>query len=174
MKRGITLIEIMVAVALFAILAVATVLVFRAILLSWASQETRAGIDIALDVEVEEVVRDLREATAISSVNSDEVRFTAGGSDYIYYFYNENDSYPPVFDQSTYELKKTALTGGISGTFTYGDGRIIIFDLIPPGTGTDPKTDLSIDANNLITVILKMTRGDETITSKTQVRPRNL
>ena len=178
MKRGLTLIELMIVIVLFIILALVTVYIFRAVLLSWSSQETRTGIDINLDRGIEEVVRDLREAKKVqSTAGYDEIRFTPDESTYyIYYLYNENDSYipPPAFDRDYYELKKAALTDGINGTFTYGGGRIIIRDIVPPGSGIDPKTDLSIDAGNLITIILKIERADETITSKTEVRPRNL
>ena len=50
----------------------------------------------------------------------------------------------------------------------------MIADVVPPGTGSAPQTDLSIDADDLITIILKIERGAEIITSKTEVAPRNL
>ncbi len=171
-KKGLTLIELMITIVMFAILAGVTTYVFRAILLSWSSQETRAGIDINLDRGIEEVVRDLREAKAIQSVNNDEIRFTLyeSGTDnsYIYYLYNSSDSYPPGFNQSTYEIRRAALSGDISGTFTYGSGRLIIYDVVSPTT-----SDLSL-SGNIITIDLSITRGDETMRSRTEVRPRNL
>ena len=144
-------------------------LVFRAVLLSWSSQETRTGIDIALDRGIEEIVRDLRKARQVQSVNNDEIRFTHNlTAYYIYYLHNAADSYPPNFSQGSYQLRRAELSGGISGTFTYGSGAIIITEVLPPAI-----SDLSISAS-LITLDLSIKRGDETIRSRTQVRPRNL
>jgi hypothetical protein len=146
-----------------------TAFVFRAVLLNWSSQETRSGIDIILDRGIEEMVRDLREAKQVSSINNDEIRFTQDQSTYyIYYLYNADDSYPPSFNQNSYQLRKTTLSGGISGTFSYGSGSIIITDILPPVT-----SDLSI-SSNIVTIDLSTKRGDETIRSRTQVKPRNL
>lgn len=159
----------MITIVMLVALVGITAYVFRAVLLSWSSQETRAGIDISLDRGIEEMARDLREAKEASYVNNDEIRFTQDQSNYyIYYFYNENDSYPPSFNQSLYQLKKAALSGGMGGTFTYGSGTIIIIDMLPPLT-----SDLSLN-NNVVTMDLSLTRGNETIRSRTEVKPRNL
>jgi hypothetical protein len=137
--------------------------------LSWSSQETRTGVDISLDRGIEEIVRDLREARQVSSVNNDELRFTSDLTNYyIYYLYNSGDSYPPSFNQASYQLRKATLSGGINGTFSYGSGDIKLIDVLPP-----PTSDLSL-SSNLITLDLSITRKDETIRSRTQVRPRNL
>ncbi len=169
MRKGFTLIELMMTIAMFVILALVVVYVLRAVLLSWSSQETRAGVDISLDRGIEEVARDLREARQVSVVNNDEIRFTYDLTNcYIYYLYSAGDSYPPSFNQSSYQLKKATLAGGINGTFTYGSGDIKVIDVLPPAT-----SDLSL-SSNLITLDLSIKRGDETIRSRTQVRPRNL
>ncbi|MBL7085434.1 MAG: hypothetical protein ISS43_04935 [Candidatus Omnitrophica bacterium] len=122
----------------------------------------------------------MREAKAVqSTANYNEIRFTVdeGGSDayYIYYLYNGSDSYvpPPAFDQDYYELRKATLSGDISGTFTYGSGRIIIQadangGVLPPTT-----SDLSFDGI-ITTIDLSVTRWDETIRSRTEVKPSNL
>jgi len=167
-----TLIELMISVAMFAILSITAVYMFRAILLSWSSQETRTGVNITLDSGIENMVRELREAKNVQSTASyDEIRFTPDNSNYyIYYLYNTSDSYvpPPAFDQTTYELRKATLTGGISGTFTYGNGQVMLTDVLPPTT-----SDLSL-SGNILTIDISITRGDETIRSRTDVRPRNL
>lgn len=169
MKRGFTLIELMITIVMLAALVGVAAYVFRAVLLNWSSEETRAGVDISLDRGIEEMVRDLREAKQVSYVNNDEIRFTPDQSNYyLYYLYNENDSYPPSFNQSSYQLKKAALSGGIGGTFTYGSGTIIIMDILSP-----PTSDLSM-SNNVVTLDLSLSRGNETIRSRTEVKPRNL
>lgn len=163
-----TLIELMITIAMFVILAMAVMYIFRAVLLSWSSQETRTGISIILDRGMEEMVRDLRGARQVQSGN-DEVRFTRDqAAYYIYYLYNAGDSYPPSFSQETYQLKRTALSGGISGTFTYGSGEIKVIDVLPPTT-----SDLSF-SSNLVIIDLSAKSGDETVRSRTAVRPRNL
>ncbi|MBU0759915.1 MAG: hypothetical protein KKC66_04180 [Candidatus Omnitrophica bacterium] len=162
----------MITIAMFSILAVVTVYIFRAVLLSWSSQETRAGIDIVLDRGIEEMVRDLREAKEIQSTGGyDEIRFSQDQSTYyIYYLYNARDSYapPPAFDQTVYELRKAVLTGDINGSFTYGSGQIIITDVLPPAV-----SDLSL-SGNIVAIDLSVARGDEAIRSRTEVMPRNL
>lgn len=165
---GFTLIELVMVIGLLVILILACAFVFRAVLLGWFSQETRAGIGINLDRGLEEIGRDLREAKQAALV-SDEIRFRQGPSNYyIYYFYNANDSYPPSFSQSAYQLKKEPLSGGINGTFSYGAGQTIATDVLAP-----PASDLSLNGN-LITLDISIRRGAETIRSRTQVKPRNL
>lgn len=164
-KRGLTLIELIITVVMFVILVGVATYVFRAVLLSWSGQEERAGIEITLDRTAEEMVRDLREASDVNtSVNDDEIRFTQDGSTYyIYYLYNEDDSYPSGFTESSYELRRAALSG-----FTYGSGRLIISDIVPP-----PTSDLS-RTGNIVTIDLSVTRDNETIRSRTEIKPRNL
>ena len=172
MKKMLTLIELIMAVAMLAVLATVAVYIFRAVLISWSGQEVRSGIDISLDRAIEEAVRDLREAREMQSTPGyDEVRLTHDQlTYYIYYLYNADDSYvpPPNFNQDSYELRKAMLTGGINGTFTYGDGRLIASDIIPP-----PTSNLST-SGNMTVIDLSITRNDETIRSRTEVLPRNL
>lgn len=161
--------ELVIVILMFVILTGVVIFILRAVLLSWSSQETRSGIGISLDRGIEEMAQDLRAAKRVSVVNSDEVRFTHDLTNYyIYYLYNASDSYPSSFNQSLYQLKKTVLTGGISGTFIYGLGNIIVSDVLPP-----PTSDLSYSAN-VVTFDISIKRIDETIRTRTQIRPRNL
>jgi len=163
-----TLIEVIIASLMFVVLAVVIAYVFRAIILSWSSGETRTGIDVVLRRSAEELSRDLRKARVVQSSN-DEIRFTQDlSSYYVYYFYNSGDAYPPAFNQNTYELRKAALSGGINGTFAYGSGLLILGDVLPP-----PATDISF-VNNLVTLDLSAKRKDEAIRLRAQISPRNL
>jgi len=158
----------MIAIVMFAVIVSVLAYVLNATLLSWSSSEARTGIDISLDRGIEEVVRDLRESKTVQSSN-DEIRFTQDAvTYYIYYLYNASDSYPSAFNQTTYQLRKTTLVGGIGGTFTYGSGPIIITDVIPP-----PTSDLSF-GSNVVTLDLSVLRRSETIRSRSRVKPRNL
>ena len=176
-KYGLTLIELMITIVMVVILASVTVYVFRAVLLSWSVGEERAGVDISLDRGIERMVRDLREAANIDNKYSNEIRFTRGGH-YIYYFYNATDPYPTDLTEASYELRKADLSGVTdsdltTGIFTDGSGRIIITDVIPATAEPNP-TELSKGANDLVTIILNVQRDDEALTSKTQVKARNL
>ncbi len=160
MREGLTLIELMITIAMLVILIAVVCYVLIAVLLSWSSQEKRAGIDISIDRGIEEVVRDLRGAREIQSA-SNEIRFTRDGTNYyVYYLYNAGNPY--------YELRKTTLTGGIGGSYTSGSGNIKITDVLSP-----PTSSLSV-SGYLVTMDLSVKRGDETIRSRTSVGPRNL
>lgn len=178
-KSGLTLIELTIVLVMFAILIGVSTYIFRVVLLSWSGQETRAGININIDRGIEEMVRELREAQGVydnydgDGTPNDEIRVTQNGSTYyIYYFYNSSDSYgpPPAFTQSSYELRRATLSGGLNTNFAsyYGSGRIIATDVLPPTT-----SDLSV-SGNIATIDLSIRRDDETIRSRTQIKPRNL
>ena len=82
-KVGLTSIELIIVIVMFVILALVMFSVFRAVLLIWSSQEERAGIDINLDIGIEKIVRDLREAKLVqSAADYDEIRFTHDFSTY--------------------------------------------------------------------------------------------
>lgn len=162
------MLEVIIVSVMLVILTGVSAYIFNAALLTWSSQEMRSGIDINLDRGIEEMARDLREARQIQS-SGDEIRFTQGASAYyIYYLYNANDAYPPGFSQASYQLKKAALSAGINGNFTYGSGQPVVSDVLSP-----PASDLSFSAN-IATIDLSVRRGEETIRSRTKVKPRNL
>lgn len=171
-EKGMTLVELIIAAALTSVLAAAAVMVFNTVLLSWSAQTQRAGTDTQLGRAVEVMVRDLRQATQVqSAAGRDEVRYTLDGVNfYIYYLYHASDSYvpPPAFTQSSYQLRRAVLAGGIGGTFTYGAGTLVVSEVLPP-----PTSDLSL-SGNLLTVDLSAGSDDETLRIRTQVRPRNL
>jgi type II secretory pathway pseudopilin PulG len=175
-RKGLTLLELIIAIGMLVVLVAAAVYVFIAVLRGWFSQETRAGIDINLDSAMEQVTRDLREARQIQSTSLyNELRFTRDRATfYVYYLYNADDPYGPPFDSAlSYQLRKETLdTSDINGTFTYGSGQIILTDVVSPAASNSP-SDLSL-SGNMATVDLSVNRGGETIRLRTQVRPRNL
>ena len=162
-KQGLTLIELMITMVMMVILMGVTVYIFRAILLSWSGEQTRAGIDIGLDSGMDKMVQDIRQARNITNVNSNEIRFTPDQSTfYIYYFYNSSGAY---------QLKKANWTGGtINNAFdsSLGSGDIIMTDVLPP-----PTSNLTV-SGNMTTIDLSVMWKNETLRSKTQIRPRNM
>ncbi len=171
-NRGFTLLETIITLLFFAILATTVNYLFLPILLSWGGEELRAGMDINLDRGFEDVVRDLRKARQVqSTVGRNEFRFTPDGTNFsIYYLYYSADSYvpPPAFTQASYQLKKATIAGGINGTFTYGAGQPIVNDVVPPTT-----SNLSL-SGKLATVDLTVKRGNEQNRSRTQIKVRNI
>lgn len=166
--RAFTLIELLMAMFMIAILMYVAVYIFQAVLSVWSVQEMRTGLDISLYKGLDIVALDLRDSSSVQSSN-DEIRFTSDGVNYyIYYFYNPADPYPPAFNKSSYQLKKATLAGGINGTFTYGSGQFIVANVLPPAT-----SDLSL-TNNVLNIDLSVKQGNEIIRARTEIRPRNI
>ena len=166
--KAFTLIELLMVAAVMGLLLLAVGSIFQVVSQSWVTQDVRTGLDINLYKGMEIASIDLRDTSAVQSSNY-EIRFTDDGFNYyIYYLYNSADSYPPNFSKSSYQLRKATLTGGISGTFTYGSGQIIISNVLPP-----PVSDLSF-TGNVINLDISVKQNYETIRAKTEVHPRNV
>jgi prepilin-type N-terminal cleavage/methylation domain-containing protein len=171
MRRGFTLIEMLIVIVLLTTLVHISVQSFTMVMRVWASQDAAMGIREDVHQGMEKMLYDLRTATAIS-VADDSIRYTVdeSGTDahYIFYLYHTSDSWVPAYTQTVYELRKAALTGGIGGTFTYGDGVLYIKAVQPPTT-----SDLSA-SGNLITIDLTVSKYNEAFRLRQQVKPRNL
>ena len=165
--KAFTLIELLIAMFMIAILMYVAVYIFQTVLSVWSVQGMRTDIDTSLYKGLDIVAIDLRDSSSVQSSN-DEIRFTSDSTNcYIYYLYNPADKYPPAFNQSSYQLKKATLSGGINGTFTYGSGQLIMANVLPP-----PNSDMSL-TNNVLNIDLGITKGNETVRAKTEIHPRN-
>jgi hypothetical protein len=120
---------------------------------------------------LEKAIREMRGATALQNDANDAIRYTLreGGvsNSYILYLYNASDTWPPAFNQSTYQLRKAALSGGINGTFTYGAGDLFMRDIKPPTT-----SDLSV-SGSVATIDVTLSRADETFRLIGKAKKRN-
>lgn len=115
MRKAFTLIEVMIVVLLMTVMFAVMAGIFRVVLISWSSQETRTGVDVSVENAIKKLaVNDsdtsvspaqrmgLREACAVSDHSGrDEIRFAVkerdtsglpvlnaqGNSDYSYYIY---------------------------------------------------------------------------------------
>lgn len=170
-RRGVTLVELLIALVLFGALMSAAALSFQPVLLAWSSQHDRMELQRQAVHGLERAVRDLRQATSLQNDSNDAIRFTLRESgvsnSYVLYLYNAADTWPPAFNQSTYQLRKASLTGGIGGSFTYGDGTLLMRDVQPPTT-----SDLSV-SGSLATLDLTVARFDETFRLVDRVKRRN-
>ncbi len=170
---GVTLVELLITLLLFAVLMTATAFSLNPILLAWASQQDRMELQRQSQHGMERLIRDLRLATALQGDANDAIRFTLRESgvnnSYILYLYNAAESWPPAFTQSTYQLRKASLTGGINGTFTYGSGDLLMRDIQPPTT-----SDLSVSGSVATMDLTLLRKSDETFRLIEGIRRRNL
>lgn len=168
---GVTLIELVIALLLFAVLMTAAAFAMNPILLAWSSQQDRMGLQRQVQQGLEKALRDLRLANALQNDASDAIRYTVRESgtnnSYILYLYNASDTWPPAFNQTSYQLRKASLSGGIGGTFTYGSGDLLMRDIQPPAT-----SDLSVSGKSA-TLDLTLIQGDETFRLLERVKGRN-
>jgi len=170
-KRGLTLIELILAAAMFAVLMGVAVYVFRAVFIGWSVGYERVETSGSIGNVLNKMTLDLREASAIGSEQDyNEIRFTLGNKHYVYYLYAPGDSYgpPPAFNQEAYELRKAEINGNIGGSFDYGEGGVIITGVVPP-----PVTELSVD-NGLAAIDITVLNPPATVRVRTNIKPRNL
>jgi prepilin-type N-terminal cleavage/methylation domain-containing protein len=167
--KGVTLIEVITVLALLGVLMTAWAYSFNPILMALSSQQDRMGLNM-LQSGLEKAASDLRSAVALQNDPNKAIRYTLRESgvvrSYILYLYHPSDSWPPNFTQSTYQLRKASLTGGISGTFSYGSGDLILRDVVPP-----PLSDLSA-AGSVATMDVTLKKGDETFRLLCKVKRR--
>ena len=156
---------------IFSALLAATAYALNPVLLAWSSQQDRMELQRQIQHGMEKAVRELRTAVALQDDSDDSVRFTLRESgvnnSYILYLYNAGDTWPAAYDQSTYQLRRASLSGGIGGTFTYGAGTLLLRDVKPP-----PTSDLSV-SGSLATLDLTLSRADETFRLLERVKRRN-
>lgn len=145
--------------------------VFTTLFKSWGDRLISLDIQEDLRQGVEKMMRDLRLAQAIASSN-DAIRYTVRengvNNSYIFYLYHPSDTWPPLYTQNVYQLKKATLSGGIGGTFTYGSGSLYMKTVKPP-----PVSDLS-SVGTVITADLTVAKYNETFRLLEKIRPRNL
>ena len=170
-RSGVTLIELIITLLLFAVLMTAAAMAFNPILLAWSSHQDRMELQRQVQHGLEKAIRDIRLATALQNDANDAIRYTLRESgvsnSYILYLYNASDTWPPAFNQTSYQLRKASLTGGIGGTFTYGSGDLLMRDIRPPTT-----SDLSV-SGKVATLDLTLARGDETFRLIERVKRRS-
>lgn len=169
MKRGFTLLELIITCVMLAILAKACAYVLRPVFVTWTAELEKTQITTEVQRTIETMVRDLRESKAVNCINNSEIRFTKDNNLYnAYYFYSENDSSSPPFTQNLCQLKETQISGGHNGTFTYGAGKVIINNVAAP-----PVSSLFLK-DGVTIVDLSVRKKDSKIRVKTSVKPRNL
>jgi hypothetical protein len=144
---------------------------FLAILRATDEQQSRTESRAGLTLRLEEVVREIRPSKQMRLEGNHAVRYTLreGNQDknYILYLFNPNDTFPPAFNQDSYELRKAELTGGINGTFAYGDGSLFLKNIAPP-----PASTVSFSSRQITFEYTAKVKSSQ-IKLRTSVRARN-
>lgn len=167
-KKGLTLIELFVVIVMLAILVVTVGYLFLTGLKLWDQGYARSDIRGDISQAMELISKNLRQAKSIDAFPTEStITFTAdlgsGDTSYRIYLYNSSDPEPnPSYEQDTYELRWA------KGTVSYGSGTILATDIAKPTNTPFSRT------GNYITIDLTVTRKDETVRVRTNVRPRNL
>ena len=169
-KKGLTLIELLVTTAVLSILVLTVGYTFIVGLKLWNEGYDRSDIRTDLSQALELVSRNLRQAKSIGELTAGSITFTAdlGDGDDIYrvYMYNASDSEPnPPYTKNTYELRLA------KSTVIYGSGAVLIADVQKPNP---PSSKPFSRSGNVITMDFVVARGDQTVTMRTNVRPRSL
>ncbi len=167
--KGFTIAEALLAAAMIAVIIGALAFMFQAAVGGWSAQGSRMGLGVNLNRALVSMERDLHPAVEVASPNANEVRFSADKVNYyIYYLYSPSSGYPPNFTTGVYQIRKTALTGGLAGTFIYGSGDIIARDIEPA-----PASPISL-SGYIVTIDLTAKYGDTSIRQATKVKLRNI
>ncbi len=172
-SKALTLLEIVFALSLISFLITSIAFIYIVSLRGWENLGHRTDMHERVHFGLERVVRELRQATTATTSNH-SVNFVlpTGASPNFYtygtyYLYNANDTWPPAYNQSSYELHRVVTGIGHASPFTYGSGDIII-------TGLRPPTETSITSSGTV-INLKFTafEENETLTAQGYAHPRN-
>ena len=165
-KKGFTLLEVIFTLTLIVFLISSVLFVYIVAFKNSYYLGNRTDVHEKLHFALERIVRDVRKANVVSVANN-AVTFTLNESgvdtSYRYYLYNASDVWPPAFNQTTYDLRRAAVTG-----FAYGNGDLIV-------SGLDKPSNTSITSSgNVAKVTLGVTpSGDKLFSISGYVRPRN-
>jgi len=165
---GLTLIELLITVGILSVLIFTVGYTFIIGLKLWNEGYNRTDIRNDLSYSMDLMSKHLRQAKSIDALTAGSITFTAdlgsGDTSYRFYLYNSSDTEPnPPYTQSNYELRWA------QGTVTYGSGVVLIAD-IPTPASTKPFSQ----SGNVITMDLTVANGDDTMSMRTNVRPRSL
>ena len=166
-NSGFTILELLVVILALTILIGVVNNVFLVGFAVWNTGYSRSDNRTSATQALELISKNLRQATAITSLTDSSVTFTAnlggGVNTYRIYLYNAADPEPnPPYTQNTYDLRLA------QGVTTYGQGIILARNIIQP-----INVPFAISGNN-ITIDLTLKTGDESIRTRTKVTPRNL
>ncbi len=167
--KGLTLIELLIAMILLAVLLFITVsfypMVIKVFLSNKNEFDMRSEVSIARDLATTYLLK----ANTFTIANPGRIYFTANidpttplSENCTFYFYNASDAtWPTTYPYASYELKFT-------DTGIFGSGRTLVRNLNPP------PVSLFSNSGNRITVNLNVTNNSKTYAIAFEIWPRNL
>ncbi|MBF0522288.1 MAG: hypothetical protein HQL24_04440 [Candidatus Omnitrophica bacterium] len=158
-KTGFTIVELIIAVGLMAILTVTLIFVYLACFRVWDSGQNRSSLRTKLSQAMELMSEDLRQANTIDSLTDNSVSFFGENSvQYNFYLYNATDSE----EEGSYDLLRSLASEPA------GDGAVMATGIQSTGTPAFSRN------NGLITIDLTSTNSGETVHMRTKVKLRNI
>jgi len=165
MRKGLTLIELTIVIALFSILTVAVFWSFTAGLRTWGSGKNRAAIRQDGSLAIQKMTRELSQAYSIRAANEDEITFWADAAGE---------------EEISFVLEDTALlrkAGSIETVLTFDaqtfalSYRDLYDDVmtLPQDTASQGKRDNI----RIVVISLNLNKGGEAITLSSGVYTRN-
>jgi prepilin-type N-terminal cleavage/methylation domain-containing protein len=180
-EKGVTVVELLVAIALLAILLVITVTFYPPVIKVFNTGKDDFDLRSELSTARDVMSNYLTKASTFTVVNQGRINFIANvdvtspaSENCVLYLYNVNDaSWPTTYTQNCYELRFSSNTTGLPG---FGSGRSIVGDtqaivlhgLLPP-----PATFFS-SSGNQIAVTLKAIKNAQNFELRFETHPRNL
>ena len=168
MKKGLTLIELIIVIVLFSVLMISVSWVFIVGLRTWNSGLNRAQIRQDSSLAMEKMVRELSQADSITDAAADEITFLADLDD-------DGINETVTFDVNNTELIRTfegvptVLAFDVQGfELSYRDLDDNLLNL-PQDTASQKKRD----DIRVIAISLSMNKADETIILNSGVYARN-
>jgi type II secretory pathway pseudopilin PulG len=168
---GFTLIELIIIIALFSILAAAIFWTFVAGLRAWGSGRDRAYIRQDANLAIERMVRELSEASEINTAGSDEIEFDAdldgdGSVETIRFDVSNDDNLERTEVITGPDIIVTLARNVQTFTLGYyldGDNDTLLSSVTGP----------SRDDVRVIVISLTLNEGGETLTLSSSVYTRN-
>jgi len=166
MKKGFTLIEVMIVTGLIAVLTGAVSWVFIVGLKTWSSGMDRTDIREGGVLAMERMVRDLSQAGPITAATTTAITFTAdvdndSVNETVTFSRDANNNLIRTVDGAAITLTPNAQTL----TFSYTD--------LNNNTLTPPLTGAQLDSIRVVTVVLTMNKANETYTLSSSAYTRN-
>jgi prepilin-type N-terminal cleavage/methylation domain-containing protein len=165
MKKGLTLIELMIVTVLISIIVAASAVVFLTGLKAWSSGRDRTEIREEAGLAMERMVRDLCQAGTITAATTAMITFTADV---------DNDSVNETVTFSRDAGNNLIRTvDGAAITLT-PDARALTFSYTDlNNNGTVPVTQADRNNIRVVTIALTMNKADETYALSSSAYTRN-
>ena len=166
-KSGLSLIELLITVTLFSVIAAVVSLIFLTGLRTWDSARIRANLRQDAGLAMERMARELSEASAVNTAKSNEIDFDAdldgNGTPETIKFAVSHDNNLERTESGTSVILARAVQSFTAGYYLDGDNDTLLSSVTGPSLGNI----------RVIVLTLALNDGDETFTLSSSVYIRN-